>query len=282
MDVVLAADTNVLEELMLNGLDLFSGISGISLALSPWVKTVAYCENDRHAQAILLYRMATRQLDYAPIWDDVNTLEGFHLPDIDIISGGFPCQDISHAGLGAGLEGKRSGLFFEIIRLTDELRPRFVFLENVTNITRKGLDRVVLEFTKIGYDCRWTCLSASEVGAKHRRERWFLLAHPNSYINKCQVQDRAGVPQKVESILGENYRTTRQSSRAGRHERGHTVCGHDEADWVQDREPQPTLGGMANDVPFGLDRIKRLGNAVVPKQARAAFKELMGLNRSTK
>jgi hypothetical protein len=96
-----------------NGLDLFSGIGGITLALSPWVRPVAYCENDRYAQAILLSRQASGDLPIAPIWDDIRTLTYSILPvvKIDIIYGGFPCQDISVAGLGAGLEGKRSGLF---------------------------------------------------------------------------------------------------------------------------------------------------------------------------
>jgi len=92
---------------VLNGLDLFSGIGGISLALDPWVRTVAYCERDRYAQAVLLSRMRAAQLCAAPIWDDVRTLRFELLPPIDIITGGFPCQDISVAGAGAGLEGGR-------------------------------------------------------------------------------------------------------------------------------------------------------------------------------
>ena len=89
----------------MNGLDLFSGIGGISLALNPWVRTVAYCERDPYAQSVLLSRMQSSHIDYAPIWDDVQTLKGEELPEIDIISGGFPCQDISVAGNGAGLAG---------------------------------------------------------------------------------------------------------------------------------------------------------------------------------
>jgi len=165
---------------MLNGLDLFSGIGGISLALKCYVRTVAYCEIDRYCQAVLLSRMSERKIDQAPIWDDITTLSKEELrdfPRIDIITGGFPCQDISVAGSGKGLEGKRSGLFFEIVRLVKEIEPSFVFLENVPAIRTRGLLRVADEFTKMGYDCRWTCLSASSVGAPHKRERWFFLAH---------------------------------------------------------------------------------------------------------
>lgn len=97
------------------------------------------------------------------------------LPRIDIISGGFPCQDISIAGHGKGLEGKRSGLIFEVFRLIAETNPSFVFLENVPAIRTRGGERVGKELASIGYDCRWTTLSAAEVGAPHKRERWFLL-----------------------------------------------------------------------------------------------------------
>src|SRR5580693_6905745 len=99
----------------MNGLSLFSGIGGIDKALEGYVEPILYCENDRYAQGVLLSRMATGDLPLAPIWDDVTTLCGDDLPaKPEIIYGGFPCQDISVAGRGIGLAGKRSGLFFEI------------------------------------------------------------------------------------------------------------------------------------------------------------------------
>jgi len=163
----------------MNGLDLFSGIGGISIALEPWVRTIAYCEQDRFAQSVLLSRISEGKLHRAPIWDDVQTLRGDMLPPIDIIFGGFPCQDISVAGNGEGLAGKRSGLFYEIVRLTKEIRPSFVFLENVPAIRTRGLEQVIKAFTEIGYDCRWTCITAASLGAPHKRGRWILLAHAN-------------------------------------------------------------------------------------------------------
>lgn len=174
---------------MLNGLDLFSGYGGISLALSEWVRPIVYCEIERYAQGILLSRMADGSLPEAPIWDDVRTLRGDLFKDrIDIVYGGFPCQDLSVAGLGKGLEGKRSGLFREIVRLAKEIKPTFLFLENVPAIRTRGLDTVIQELTEAGYDLRWTMLSAQEVGAPHKRERWFMLAHAN-HRQRVELRD---------------------------------------------------------------------------------------------
>lgn len=161
----------------INGLDLFSGIGGIALALHPWVQTVAYCEIEKYPQKVLRANMERGNLDTAPIYLDVTTLKGEDLDHrIDIITAGFPCQDISVAGHGRGLAGERSGLFFQIVRLACELSPRYIFLENVPAITSRGGTAVVAELTKIGYECRWTTLSAKAVGANHKRERWWLLA----------------------------------------------------------------------------------------------------------
>ena len=172
---------------MLNGLDLFTGIAGITVALSEWVKPVAYCENDRYAQAVLLSRMGDGSIPRAPIWDDVRTLTGEMLPTIDIIYGGFPCQDVSVAGARKGLDGERTGLFREAIRLVRECRPQFVFLENVPGV-RKFVFTIRGELEALGYDCRDGFLSAAEVGANHIRNRWWLLA--NSKRNSIRDESR--------------------------------------------------------------------------------------------
>lgn len=161
----------------MNGLDLFSGIGGFTKALEGYVTPIAYCENDRYAQAVLLSRMACGDIPIAPIWDDVKTITTTHITPPEIIYGGFPCQDISVAGRGEGLGGERSGLFSEIVRLASELRPQFIFLENVPAIRTRGADVVVGELAHIGYDSRWLTLSAAEIGANHIRERWWLLAN---------------------------------------------------------------------------------------------------------
>jgi len=241
----------------MNGLDLFSGIGGIGLALEPWVRTVAYCERERYAQGVLLSRMQSGEIDTAPIWDDVTTLKGDMLPKIDIIFGGFPCQDLSVAGRGAGLAGERSGLFFEIVRLTRELKPRFVFLENVPAIRTRGLDVVIKEYTEIGYDCRWLCLSAASVGAPHKRERWFFLAHSKS---KRMEGLRAGRKQKPSSHEQQGL-SVRQSK------------GSFPTAW----NAEPRVGRVVNGLPNRVHRIKCLGNGVVSLQVRTAFKKLLNL-----
>jgi DNA (cytosine-5)-methyltransferase 1 len=240
---------------MLNGLDLFSGIGGLTLALSDWVRPIAYCEIDTYCQAILLNRQFDGLLPKAPIWDDVNTLcvRG-NGRNIDIIYGGFPCQDISIAQVGKGLDGERSRLFFQIVRLAKEIKPHFIFLENVPAITSRGGLRVVREVAEMGYDCRWCVISAESVGATHKRERWFLLAYSES--KRLQAERFAEREESGFSI------SSGESEHASTNKRWKAESG---------------LGRMADGVPRRLDRIKALGNAVVPKQATQAFEILMGL-----
>jgi len=202
--------------------------------------------------------MEGKQLFKAPIWDDVRTLgkESGTFPRsfIDIIYAGFPCQDISIAGNGKGLGGERSSLYYELSRIINEIRPPFVFLENVPVITKRGGLEVVTDFTKMGYDSRWITFPASSIGASHKRERWFLLAHTQS----------------------ERFQTGGQPIGAAKKQpRFESTIKHG----TRDEEPANKLevAGMANDVPYRMDRVKSLGNGVVPAQAKEAFKILMGL-----
>jgi DNA (cytosine-5)-methyltransferase 1 len=245
------------------GLDLFSGIGGITKALEPWVRPIAYCENDRHATAVLLSNMARGNLPAAPIWDDVCTLKGAMLPcSIDIIYGGFPCQDISLAGRRAGLAGKRSGLYWQIFRLVEELNPAFVFLENVPSIKTLGGVAIVASLTRAGYNSRWLTLSAAEVGALHIRKRWWLLAHADS--------ERRGQEQVV--------RKGSEDSPKSRNDGSKEPMADTNAIWSPDWwEAEPDVGRVVDGLPHRAHRIRGLGNAVVPAQAREAFKQLMGL-----
>ena len=145
----------------------FAALEESQSPLDDWVRPIAYCEIDPYCQGILLNRMADGRLPVSPIWNDVKTLSSRDLPTkfVDIIYGGFPCQDISVAGLGKGLAGERSGLFWEIHRLAKEIFPKFIFLENVSAITSRGGVTIVRSLTEMGYDCRWCVISAASIGA---------------------------------------------------------------------------------------------------------------------
>jgi DNA (cytosine-5)-methyltransferase 1 len=265
---------------MLNGLDIFTGFGGISIALAPWVRPVLYCEVERYPQSVLLSRMADGDLPFAPIWDDVTTLNGrLWRGIVDIIYGGFPCQDISTAGAGAGLEGKRSGLFFEILRLADEVRPSFVFLENVPAIRTRGLERVIEEFSIRGYDCRWRMLSAAEVGAPHLRNRWFLLAadtHGRTFREQSldrAVRHAAAIPSsdgKAQSLAHTDDQRLSRSWPVGKESKLDPIARHGR--WTSESAVCRVDDGSAHR----LDRFKALGNGVVPAQVREAFESLLG------
>jgi DNA (cytosine-5)-methyltransferase 1 len=162
-------------------LDLFSGIGGFSLGLerTGGFETVAFCEIDPFCRRVLAKHWPNvRQ------YEDVRDLTAERLAAdgiaVDVICGGFPCQDISHAGLGAGMDGARSGLWSEYARLVGELRPRFVLVENVAALLGRGLERVLGDLAALGFDAEWHCIPASAVGAPHRRDRVWIVANAGS------------------------------------------------------------------------------------------------------
>ena len=330
---------------MLNGLSLFSGIGGIDVALSEYVRPIAYCEIDPYCQGVLLSRMESNDLSVAPIWDNILTFDARNIhARIDIIYGGFPCQDISVAGLGKGLAGERSGLFFEIVRLAKEIVPKWIFLENVPAITSRGGIQVLEELAKMGYDARWLVISAASVGALHRRERFFLLAHAK-HDGALACEGRGGFGECVtpweeskqqEEGFGKTKRTGGLSSdvantegtRCDYNRRG--TCGvqatqlgtssNGEIDGNTDSKPsqqadsctesnkseriarrgstgqhwpfesrehwQEIVSGMGRCVDgisakldYNTQRLRALGNAVVPCQVKEAFKILMGIKK---
>jgi DNA (cytosine-5)-methyltransferase 1 len=316
---------------MLQGLDLFSGTGGITKALEGYVIPIAYCEIDGYAKGVLLSRQSRGEIPYAPIWDDIQTLKGTDLPPVDIVYGGFPCQDISTAGRGAGLAGERSGLFFEIMRLAEEVKPKFISLENVPAIRTRGLGTVVEALAALRYDCRWGMLSARDVGANHKRERWFLLAYlsgkrrfqSNSLLERSQknlpvnkkisgykpfncrkdvpntdstgfgiaVSSKppqvggTGAPEGPHSAMANpsNEPASQEDKTIGSVREGRQSWYNDgrcdgqalsrDNWWVS----EPNVGRVAHGIPKRVDRLRALGNAVVPQQAREAFERLMGL-----
>jgi len=284
------------QHMKLNGLDLFSGIGGCSLALREYVRTIAYCECNKFDQAILLSRMHDGQLDRAPIWDDVNTMDGGvleQLPEpVDIILAGFPCQQISCSGTGKGLEGKQSGLFFEILRIAKYTRARWIFLENSPGIRNAGrLERVLQELAALGFDARWMCLSASSVGAHHHRDRWFLLAKRGepgaAQKEKAPVADavcEGGQHQRRNAVSP----TLRSAHVAGGSTTGQTSQDSPGLQGSRDDSrqnpwgPEPGVPRVAYGIPDKMDRVSGLGNAVVPAQARKAFQILSGIGSPSK
>lgn len=156
-------------------LDLFSGIGGFALAARRvgW-QTVGFVENDEWC-----HRVLEKNFPGVPIHDDIKTYTGA-AGSADLITAGWPCQDLSTAGQGAGLDGERSGLFFELARVIGEVRPRVVVLENVSALLVRGFDRVLGELVTLGYDCEWHCIPAAAVGAPHLRDRIWIIAYADT------------------------------------------------------------------------------------------------------
>jgi DNA (cytosine-5)-methyltransferase 1 len=283
---------------MLNGLDLFSGCGGLALALAPWVRPVAYCEIERSTQRLLLSRMGKGELHLAPIWDDVRTLSADKLREpcrfsgsidperkVDIITGGFPCQNTSVAGDGSGLDGEKSGLFWELIRLTDETRPRWVFLENTCGVER-WLPQIVQAFRDIGYildpdDCG--VLGAWEVGAGHERDRWWALAYADG-MRELQPQ---GSVQRFRGRISDSIGPVSahpDSQRLQRPEQPRVpkTTEFELPPWAatSKRAWVNLASDLVRDVHGAtcrMDRIRAMGLGVVPLQARTAFQILSGL-----
>ncbi|MAK37120.1 MAG: hypothetical protein CMC15_13280 [Flavobacteriaceae bacterium] len=162
---------------------LFSGIGGLDESVrlaAPGSKTVVYVERESYAVATLCKKMEDKILDEAPIWDDITSFDGKPWRGkVSTIIGGFPCTDLSVAGKKEGIvKGNRSGLFYEYVRLIGEIRPRYVFVENVSGLLDNGAMGIVLgEFSKIGLSCQWGMFSASGVGSSHQRQRVFALGY---------------------------------------------------------------------------------------------------------
>ena len=244
-------------------LDLFSGIGGFSLGLEKaGFETVAFCEIDKKARIVL-----SKHWPDVAIFDDVTTLTKEKLDEhgisVDVICGGFPCQDLSVAGKGAGLEGSRSGLWFEFHRLIKEIRPSWVIVENVSVLRSRGLDRVLRSLAEIGYDAEWHCIPASAVGAPHQRDRIWIVAHSKCGRFKSLSDGNAESNYVVSSsTLADTMRKRleRQWEISGR--TGEEQQDASDSCWW---EVEPDVGRVAHGIPGRVDRLKQLGNAVVPQ-----------------
>ena len=169
----------------LNELALFAGAGGGILGghLLGW-RTVCAVEWEPYPASVLCARQNDGLLPPFPIWDDVQIFDGRPWRGIvDVVSGGFPCQDISAAGKGAGIDGERSGMWREMARIIHEIRPRFVFVENSPMLTTRGLGTVLGDLAAMGFDARWGVLGAADVGAKHQRDRIWIVGTNMAYAD---------------------------------------------------------------------------------------------------
>ena len=266
-------------------LDLFAGIGGFTLGLErAGFETAAFCEIDPYAQKVL-----AKHWPGVPIYDDVRTITAERLASdgvgVDVITGGFPCQDISTAGNQAGIaDGTRSGLWSECARLLGELRPRYAIFENVTNLLNgeRGawFKRVLWDISKVGYDAEWHCIPASELGAHHHRDRIWIVAYPGSIRSKVGYAQYSKPyrQEKTDNALpcGEDvaYANGAQCQRGSLSSRIHeeyanTSCA---SRW----EAEPNVGRVANGIPSRPHRLKCLGNAVVPPIPELIGRAIMG------
>ena len=235
-------------------LDTFAGIGGFSYAAEKLVggfETTQFIEINPFCQKVL-----NKHWSHVPIHDDITTFTATP-GEFDIITGGFPCQDISVAGLQKGITKEtRSGLFYELIRVIRMVRPSYVILENVAAILANGLDIVLGELSEAGYDAEWSIISASSLGAAHRRSRWWLIAYP------C----RNGLQREVRTkVSGETW-----------HQKN---CRRLNKDWRR-YETEPTIHRTVDGISNRVDRLKALGNAVVPQVAAIPLQRVKTLHES--
>lgn len=193
----------------MNELALFSGAGGGVLAsyLLGW-RTVCAVERDAYAAQVLAQRQNDGILEAFPIWSDITSFDGKPWRGIvDVISGGFPCQDISSAGKGAGIEGERSGLWAEMARIIGEVRPSYVFVENSPMLVSRGLTRVISDLAKMGYDAQWARFSASNFGAPHIRDRIWIVGYSRIKRLNTGCENNGNYDRHFTSSANKNTRT---------------------------------------------------------------------------
>lgn len=239
---------------MIRVLDLFAGAGGFTLAgeMAGRFETVAFCEIDKHAQKVL-----RKNWPGVPVFGDVTKLRGADVDHVDLITGGFPCQDVSLAGKQKGtIDGERSSLFGEILRLASETGRPWLLMENVEHLISGGgghwFGAVLSGLAEIGYDAEWHVLPASYIGASHRRGRVWIIAYPRE--KRCQGRAQEPIFQ--------------QSDLSGEFVRGF-------ARWrVRSDIPQPRTIGGNDGFPGHAHRNAMMGNAIVPQVAAYFMKAI--------
>jgi DNA (cytosine-5)-methyltransferase 1 len=231
-------------------ISLFSGIGGIDLGLErAGMECVAQVEANPFCRKVL-----AKHWPEVPHHEDVRNVGRDNLPTAELIAGGFPCQDISYAGDGAGIDGERSGLWREFHRIICELRPEYVLVENVAALLERGISRVLGDLAASGYDCQWDCIPAAAVGAPHRRDRVFVVAHVGQERTKRYFQKP--LSRVKEFSWCENVRRVED---------------------LRNRPdlPAPLFRGTRDGIPDWVDRVGACGNAVVPQIAEYIGREIL-------
>jgi DNA (cytosine-5)-methyltransferase 1 len=267
---------------------LFSGVGGLELGLE-WAgfgPVLWQVEIDPFCRAVL-----AKHWPDAVRYEDVRTVGVATLAPVDLVCGGFPCQDISVAGKGAGLAGSRSGLWREFARIVKELRPRFVVIENVAALLGRGFGDVLRDLSSLGYDAEWSTLSAADVGAPHLRKRLFIVAYTvGDKLRDEQQRQPArpadGIRDEGQTVAGDDGAQGVVADSDGRGRCGERIEEHSDeqsasrdlpdrcgerrrgegarTDWWQ---VEPDVGRVAHGVSDRVDRLRALGNAVVPQCA---------------
>lgn len=280
----------------LRTLSLCSGFGGLDLGAhlaAPGSKTVCYVEREAFSASLLVARMEDEALDRAPIWDDITTFDGRAWRGaVDLIVAGFPCQEVSVAGTRKAQKGDR-WLWPDVARIIDEARPSLVFLENVpgilsagmadptTGLVQRATADVLGDLAALGFDAEWGCLGADDVGAPHRRKRWWCLAYAQDHGHERRRQARRGRDGSADECerLG-NSDFARLEERRRDAQTGPLTATWPpgpSGDWSGIPEhlwpatAQPSVRGATDGCASRVDRLRALGNGVVPQVAAAAL-----------
>ena len=278
----------------MNELALFAGAGGGILGgkLLGW-RTVCAVEWEPYPASVLLARQNDKALETFPIWDDVQTFDGKPWRGlVDVVSGGFPCQDISAAGKGAGIDGERSGMWGEMARIICEVQPRYAFVENSPMLTSRGLGRVLGDLAAMGFDARWGVLGAADIGANHQRDRiWIVAKQMGNTNNNGQIATE--IRKSIKKRSGNSQTWPQQTSKPQRSGKQYgemadsniAQCKRNEfpkrihkkyadigsSSWWK---VEPSVGRVADGVAARVDRLKAIGNGQVPLCAATAWRIL--------